>query len=106
MQRQTEIAEKVRVPVICALHGFVIGAGVDLASSCDIRISSKDTKFTIKEVDIGIVADLGTMQRFQKIVGNDSFFREISYSGRFFSADEALHQGFLSYVTDTKDQCL
>jgi delta(3,5)-delta(2,4)-dienoyl-CoA isomerase len=60
-----------------------------MASACDIRLCSKDTKFTIKEVDIGICADLGTIQRFQKIVGNDSWTRELAYTGRFFDALEA-----------------
>ena len=53
--------EKVRIPVISAISGFCIGAGVDLSSACDIRICSKDAKFTIKEVDIGLAADIGTL---------------------------------------------
>ena len=56
--------EKCRVPVICAMSGYCIGAGVDISSACDIRICAKDTKFSIKEVDIGICADLGSIQRF------------------------------------------
>ncbi len=56
--------EKVRVPVIAAIHGYCIGAGVDLASACDIRLCAKDVKFTIKEIDIGLAADIGTLQRF------------------------------------------
>ena len=77
------------MPVICAMSGYVIGAGIDLASACDIRICSKDAKFSIKEVDIGICADLGTIQRFQKIIGNDSLFRELAFTGRYFDAAEA-----------------
>ena len=49
------------MPVIAAMHGYCIGAGVDLASACDIRICSLDTQFTIKEVDIGLAADIGTL---------------------------------------------
>jgi len=52
------------VPVIAAIHGYCIGAGVDLASACDIRLCAKDVKFTIKEIDIGLAADIGTLQRF------------------------------------------
>jgi enoyl-CoA hydratase/carnithine racemase len=52
------------VPVIAAIHGFCIGAGVDLASACDIRLCASDAKFAIKEVDIGLAADIGTIQRF------------------------------------------
>jgi len=79
----------VRVPVIAAIHGYCIGAGVDLASACDIRICAKDTQFTIKEVEIGLAADIGTLQRFQKVVGNESWARELAYTGRVFKADEA-----------------
>ena len=52
------------MPVICAMHGYCIGAGIDISSACDIRVCAKDTKFTIREIDIGMCADLGTMQRF------------------------------------------
>ena len=65
---------------------------------------SKDTKFSIKEIDIGMCADLGTIQRFQKVVGSDSWFRELAYTGRFFGADEALKHGFVSYVSETKEE--
>jgi len=86
LQRNTSIVEKCSVPVICAMSGYVIGAGIDISSACDIRICSKDAKFSIKEIEIGMCADLGTIQRFQKVVGSDTFFRELAYTGRFFDA--------------------
>ena len=49
------------MPVIAALHGYVIGAGVDISATCDIRFASKDTKLCIKEVDVGLAADIGTI---------------------------------------------
>ena len=64
LQRQTSVVEKVRVPVIAAMSGYVIGAGIDLSSACDIRVCAKDAKFSIKEIDIGMCADIGTIQRF------------------------------------------
>ena len=64
MQESVSSLEKVRVPVIAAINGLCIGAGVDLSSAADIRICSKTAKFTIKEVDIGLAADIGTLQRF------------------------------------------
>jgi delta(3,5)-delta(2,4)-dienoyl-CoA isomerase len=104
LQRQTSVVERCRVPVICALSGYVIGAGVDISSACDIRIASKEAKFSIKEIDIGMCADLGTIQRFQKVCGSDSWFRELAYTGRFFGAQEALAHGFLSAVTETREE--
>ena len=92
--------------MIAAVNGLCIGAGVDLTSAADIRIASKGSKFTIKEVDIGLAADIGTLQRFQKVVGNDSWTRELAYTARFFSPEEALEKGFLSKVTETPEQCL
>lgn len=88
--------ELCRVPVICAMYGYCIGMGIDISCACDIRICSKDTKFAAKEIDIGICADIGHIQRFQKIVGNDSWVRELTFTGRFFGADEALGNGFVS----------
>ena len=64
MKKSVSSLEEVRVPVIAAIHGYCIGAGVDLASACDIRLCTKDTQFTIKEVDVGLAADIGTLQRF------------------------------------------
>ena len=57
------------------------------------RYAAADAKFSIKEVDIGLAADLGTLQRLPKIVGNDSVVRELAYTARVFGADEALSFG-------------
>lgn len=89
--------------VICVLHGAGVGIAVDISASCDIRLASQDARLSIKEVDIGIAADLGTLQRFPRIVGNDSWTKELAFTGRFFSANEALEKGFLSYVLETKE---
>ena len=64
LQRNVTSFESCRVPVIGVAHGYCIGAAIDILSACDIRIAAEDAKFTIKEVDIGICADIGTIQRF------------------------------------------
>jgi enoyl-CoA hydratase/carnithine racemase len=91
------------VPVIVAIHGYCYGGAIDLASACDIRLSTKDAKMSIKEVDIGSVADFGTLQRFGRKVGNGSWFRELAYSSREFTPQEAKKHGYLNGVYDTKE---
>jgi Delta3,5-Delta2,4-dienoyl-CoA isomerase len=92
--------------VICVLHGASIGIAIDLSSACDIRLATQDAKMSIKEVDIGIAADVGTLQRFPRVVGNDSWTRELAFTGRFFSAQEALKYGFVSDVFETKEKAM
>merc|ERR1740130_1715818 len=83
-------------PVIAAVHGACVGGGIDLSCACDIRLCSEQAWFTIKEVDIGLCADLGTLQRLPKIVGNASLVRELAYTARKFTGTEAVAMGFFS----------
>jgi delta(3,5)-delta(2,4)-dienoyl-CoA isomerase len=63
--------EKCNKPVIAAVHGACVGGGIDLITACDIRLCTSDAWFQIKEVDIGLAADVGTLQRLPKIIGNE-----------------------------------
>ncbi|KAJ9478004.1 Enoyl-CoA hydratase/isomerase [Pseudozyma hubeiensis] len=92
--------EYVEKPVIAAAHGVAFGLAIDIMSACDVRYATKTTRFSIKEVDAGLAADIGTLQRFPKIVGNDSLARELCYTAREFDAAEAREIGFLSKVVD------
>jgi len=92
--------EKCSKPVIGAAHGHAPGLALDILSACDIRIAAKGTLFSIREVQVGLAADIGTLQRFPKIVGNGSLTRELALTARDFDADEALRIGFLSRVVD------
>jgi len=74
--------------------------GMDLISATDIRLCSKDASFSVKEVDIGLAADVGSLQRFPKILGNDSLFREWAFTGRRISAEELYTAGVLSRIID------
>ena len=93
-------------PVIGAIHGSCIGGGIDVISSTDIRLASHDAVFQIKEVDIGIAADVGTLQRLPKIVGNQSVVNELALTARKFHADEALRIGLVSNVYTTKSEMM
>ncbi|XP_032533360.1 delta(3,5)-Delta(2,4)-dienoyl-CoA isomerase, mitochondrial, partial [Chiroxiphia lanceolata] len=88
--------------VIAAVHGPCIGAGVDLISACDIRFCSQDASFQVKEVDIGLAADVGTLQRLPKIVGSQSLVNELAFTARRMLASEALSCGLVSRVLPDK----
>jgi len=87
-------------PVIAAVHGPVIGLGVDIICACDIRYASSDATFAVKEVDIGVAADIGTLAYLPKITGNHSLVRELVYTARSFSAAEADKLGLVSKVVE------
>ena len=90
--------EKCEKPVIAALHGWCLGLGIDIALCADVRICARDTKFAVKEVDIGLAADIGTLTRLPKVVGNGSWVKDVCLSARQFSASEAERVGFVSWV--------
>lgn len=88
--------------VICILHGISIGLAIDLSTCCDIRICAANTRFAVKEVDIGLAADIGTLSRLPKAVGNFSWVKDVCLSARFFDAKEAFSVGFVSQVHESK----
>jgi len=90
--------ERCPFPVIAAVHGSVVGLGIDIISACDVRYADESSMFSIKEVDIGLAADIGTLAYLPKITANHSLARELAYTARFFSASEALSLGLLSKV--------
>lgn len=98
--------ERCTKPVVVALHNGVIGGGIDLACACDIRYCSEDAYFRVAEVNVGIVADVGTLQRLPKIVGNDSIVRELALTGRRMSAAEAKALGLVGAILPDRESCL
>ncbi len=84
-------------PVIAAVHGACIGAGMDLITACDIRIASADAKFSVRETRIAMVADVGTLQRLPRVIG-DGPARELVFTGRDIDAARALAIGLLNEV--------
>ena len=97
LQASLSSVEEVRVPVIAATHGVCLGAGIDLISACDIRLASQGASFGIEEINIGMAADVGTLQRLPKMMPL-GIVRELTYTGRRFSAEEAKGWGLVNAV--------
>jgi len=89
--------ERVRMPVIAAIQGGCIGAGVDMITACDMRYATADAFFCIQEINIGLTADVGTLQRLPKIIA-PGIARELSYTGRRMPANEAKACGLVNEV--------
>jgi Enoyl-CoA hydratase/carnithine racemase len=89
-------------PVIAAVHGKCIGAGLDMISACDIRLCSEDAIFCLKEANIGLVADMGVLQRLPLIIGQ-GFAREMAYTAENYSARKAEKMGLVSDVYADQD---
>lgn len=105
MQNATEGLARMKKPVIAAIHGWCIGGGIDLIAACDIRLTEKSAKFSLREVRIAIVADLGALQRLPRIIG-DGHTREMAYSGADYSADDVVKMGLCNRAYDTPEVLL
>lgn len=95
--------EQIRVPVIAAITGACVGAGVDMIAACDLRYATADAKFCIKEVDLGVVADVGTVQRLQPIIGYGRV-AELTYTGETFDGTKAERLGLVNATFETAEQ--
>jgi enoyl-CoA hydratase len=102
MQDTLTSLERCRKPVLAAIHGGCIGGGIDLITCADMRYCSADASFTIKEIDIGMTADVGTLQRLPRLVG-EGITRELVYTGRTFDAAEARSIGLVNRVFDSRE---
>ncbi|KAG4075833.1 hypothetical protein HA402_003659 [Bradysia odoriphaga] len=98
--------EKCQKPVIVATHSACVGAGVNLIAAADIRYCTDDAWFTVKEVDIGMAADVGALQRLPKIIKSQSLLRELCFTGRKFDSKEAYENGVVSRIFKTKDEMI
>lgn len=98
--------EKCDKPIIACTHSAVVGAGVDLITAADIRFCTKDSWFCVKEVDIGMAADVGTLQRLPKVIGSQSLVRELCFTARKLPSAEAEKCGLVSKVFEDKSSML
>lgn len=105
LQASISSPEKCSKPVLAAIHNGCIGGAVDLVTACDMRYCTNDAYFTIKEIDLGIVADIGTLQRLPKII-NPSIAAEMAYTARKVYGAEAKEIGLVNQTFEDKETML
>jgi enoyl-CoA hydratase len=105
MQDAITALEKAPFPVIAAIHGVCLGAALDLAAACDFRYASKDAAFSIEEINIGLMADLGSLQRLPLVMPT-GLVREMAFTGMRLSAERALSAGLVNSLFETKDELI
>ena len=105
MQATFTKIEALRFPVICAIQGGCIGGAVDMVTAACIRYASADAFFCIQEINIGMVADVGTLQRLPKLIPF-AVVKELAYTGRRLPAAKALAHGLVNEVFDTPEAML
>lgn len=105
LQESLSALDRARMPVLCAIQGGCVGGAVDMVSAADLRYATESAFFTIAEVDIGMTADVGTLQRMPKLVA-EGIVRELAYTGRRWSAAEAQVAGFVNAVYANQDELL
>jgi enoyl-CoA hydratase len=97
MQEAFDAVAECRKPVIAAIAGWCIGGGLDLAAACDVRLATTDARFSLREVKVAMVADLGSLQRLPPIIG-EGHTRELALTGRDIDAARALRIGLVNDV--------
>jgi enoyl-CoA hydratase len=105
MHQTFNLLEQLRMPVISAIQGGCIGGGVDLICASDIRLATVDAFFCIQEINIGMTADLGTLQRLPKLIP-EGIVHEMAYTGRRLPAARALAVGLVNEIFETHDVML
>ena len=102
LQRTFSCLEESRLPVLSAIQGACIGGGIDMVTATDLRYATEDAFFCIQEINIGMTADVGTLQRMPKLVP-EGVVRELAYTGRNMSASEAKERGFVNDIYEDQD---
>jgi enoyl-CoA hydratase len=105
LQDAMTCVEKCSKPVICCFHGYCIGAALDLASACDIRLASDDAKISLREAAVSIIADVGVLQRLPHIVGQ-GVTRELAFTAKFIDAKRAKEVNLVNEVYPDREALL
>ena len=105
LQETFSCLERSRIPVLAAVQGGAIGAGVDLITACDMRYMTADAFLTIYEINIGMTADVGTFPRITNLLP-EGIVKELAYTGRRMGAEEAKARGLINEIFPTQDDML
>ena len=105
LQRSFTALEQARMPVLAAIHGACVGGGVDLVTAADCRYATIDAWFSIHEINIGMTADVGTLQRLPKLIPA-GVAREYAFTGRRMPAERAQQLGLVNEVFDDRDSMM
>ncbi len=105
LQATLSSLEEIRLPVLAAIHGGCIGGALDLVCAADSRYCTSDAYFTIKETELGMTADVGTLQRLPKLIPA-GIVKELAFTGRKFTAQEAQQFGLVNRVYDDQESML
>lgn len=105
LQANLTAIERCRKPVLAAIQYTCIGGAIDMTSCCDMRYCTEDAYFSIKEIDLGMTADVGTLQRLPNLIGQ-GMLRELAYTGRKVDASEALSLGLVNRVYANREQMM
>jgi len=97
LQESFNVLERTHVPVLAAIQGGCIGGGIDMISACDMRYCTEEAFFVVKEIEVGMTADLGTLQRLPRVMP-DGLARELAFTGRRMTAAEAKDCGLVNAV--------
>jgi enoyl-CoA hydratase/carnithine racemase len=104
LQQSLTVIEECPIPVIAGVHGYVFGGAMNILNCVDYKFSTKDAKFSIKEIDIGLTADLGILQRLAKQIGNESIVKRLAYTGEVFNGEKAAKYRIVDEVADDYKQ--
>ena len=103
-QNTLTIMENISVPIIAAIHGYCLGGALSILTSCDFCICTKDAKFGISEMNIGLTADLGSLQRLTKTVKKFGLFKKLSYTGEVFDCYTAEQLGLVDFIYENYNE--
>ncbi len=105
LQESFTCFEKARMPVLTAIQGGCVGGAVDMVTAADMRYVSEDAWFCIQEINIGMTADVGTLQRLPKLIP-EGIARELAFTGRRMSAQRALEVGLVNQIFPTHEELI